>query len=67
MILFLSKYDDLYLEQLKTSIGYALTRIPCPPNGYCGPTCGLQPFCGLLNNAYADICQEESKRNGTET
>lgn len=62
MILFLSKYDDLYLEQLKTSIGYCLGRIPCPPDSYCG----IQSFCGLLSNAYADICQEESKRNGTK-
>ena len=66
MILYITKYDDLYLEQLKTAIGYMITRIPCPPNAYCDGGCGLKSFCKLLNNAYGDICQEESKRNGTK-
>lgn len=66
MILYLDKYDDLYLKQLEISIAHCLTRIPCPPRGYCDSTCSLQQFCKLLKAAY-DVCQEEFKRNGTES
>lgn len=62
MILHLDKYDDLYLNQLGISIAHCLTRIPCPPRGYCD----LDQFCNLLQLAYIDVRQEESKRNGTK-
>lgn len=66
MILRLNEYDDLYLKQLENSIAYCLTRITCPPRGYCDSTCGLHQFCELLKTAYDDVCQEEFKRNGTK-
>ena len=66
MILSLSKYDDLYLEQLKTGIANSYLRIPCPHSGYCDSNCGLRQFCELLKAAYEDVCQEESKRNATK-
>ena len=66
MILHLDKYDDLYLGQLKTSIANAHIKILCPPGGYCDSACGLNQFCEALQVAYIDVCQEESKRNGTE-
>lgn len=66
MILHLEKYDDLYLNQLGISIAHCLTRIPCPPRGYCDSTCGLYQFCNSMQLAYIDVRQEESKRNGTK-
>ena len=66
MILCLAEYDDLYLNQLKNSIAYCVTRIPCPPKGYCNPSCGLQRFCKLLQTAYSEVCEEESRRHGTK-
>lgn len=35
--------------------------ILCPPRGYCD----LYQFCNLLQLAYIDVRQEESKRNET--
>lgn len=66
MIIRIDEYDDLYLKQLEISIAYFLTRLPCPPSGYCDSTCGLQQFCKSLKTAYDNVCQEESKRNGTK-
>ena len=66
MVLHLTEYDDLYIKQLRISIGHAIIRVPCPPNGYCNDTCGLRPFCILLKHVYSEVCEEESKRNGTK-
>lgn len=66
MILRLPEYDDSYISKLKISIGHSIIRIPCPPNGYCNPTCGLWRYCKLLQTAYSEACEEESKRNGTK-
>lgn len=66
MILHLDKYDDVYLNQLRISIAYCLTGIPCPPRGYCDSTCGLHQFCNFMQLAYIDVVEEESKRNGTK-
>lgn len=67
MILHLDKYDDLYLDKLKIFINHCIVGIPCPNIRYCDSACGLNQFCELLQVAYIDVCQEESKRNGTKT
>lgn len=53
MIHHLDKYDDLYLAKLKNFISHCITGTPCPNIRYC-------------DSAYIDVCQEESKRNGTK-
>lgn len=62
MIHHLDKYDDLYLAKLKNFISHCITGTPCPNIRYYD----LNQFCESLQVAYIDVCQEESKRNGTK-
>lgn len=66
MILRLDECNDLYLNKLRKFIGRCIVEIPCPPAGHCDSECGMRLFCNILQAAYAEICQEESKRNGTK-
>lgn len=66
MILRLDGYDDLYIKQLIGFFGKEIVNIPCPSRGYCDSSCGVRRFCKLLQVAYSEVWQEESKRNGTK-
>ena len=65
MILRLDGYDDLY-KTVNRIFVKEIVNIPCPYSGYCDSSCGLRRFCKLLQVAYSEILQEESKRNGTK-
>ena len=66
MILRLDGYDDLYLNKLRKQIGRYIVEIPCPSLGYCDSECGIRQLCAILQCAYREVYQEESKRNGTK-
>lgn len=66
MILRLDGYDDLYLKKLRKQIGRYIVEIPCPSAGYCDSKCGIRQLCTILQCAYGEVCQGESKCNGTK-
>ena len=65
MILRLDEYDDLY-KAVNRIFGKEIVNILCPSRGYCDYSCGVRRFCKILQVAYSEVWQEESKRNGTK-